>query len=280
MNIRDFADFIKIRQTLMAVLTGALAYAKASGLDVNPLVLALVTTSLFFTVAGSTGFNMLFDRDIDAIMLRTKHRPLPSGRMTESQALSLSMALTLLGLLLAALVNLWVLLFGALGFLIFSFLYTKVLKRRTPWSVVICGSAGAMPVLGGWAAATGKPSIEAVLLGVLVVLWSYLHIWTAATHYSDDYRRANVPMLPVVMGERAGLIASSVALVLVIADLFLLYSYRVYSALSLAALVVLASVIMAVLLRGLARGEYKRSSYVAWKLASAFIALTFLLLFL
>ncbi len=279
MDIRDFAEFIKIRQTLMAVLSGALAYAKASGLDVNPLVLALVTTSLFFTVAGSTGFNMLFDRDIDAIMLRTKHRPLPSGRMTESQALSLSTALTLLGLLLAALVNLWVLLFGALGFLIF-FLYTKVLKRRTPWSVAIAGSAGAMPVLGGWAAATGKPSIEAVLLGVLVVLWSYLHIWTAATHYSDDYRRANVPMLPVVMGERAGLIASSVALVLVIADLFLLYSYRVYSALSLAALVVLASVIMAVLLRGLARGEYKRSSYVAWRLASAFITLASLLLLL
>ncbi|QOJ78734.1 protoheme IX farnesyltransferase [Infirmifilum lucidum] len=279
MNIRDFADFIKVRQTLMAVLTGVIAYAKASNLNIDPLVFMLVTASLFLTVAGSTGFNMLFDMDIDSIMSRTKHRPLPSGRMTQFQALSLSTATVLLGLLLAALVKLWVLLFGVLGFLIFSFLYTKVMKRRTPWSVIVCGSAGAMPVLGGWAAATGKPSVEAVLLGALVVLWSYLHIWTAATYYSDDYRRAGVPMLPVVMGERAGVTASSVVLLLVLADAFLLHFYHVYSAPSIAVLTVMASVIMAVLLRGLASSEYKRSSYVAWKLATAYIALAFLLLF-
>ncbi|UNQ73853.1 protoheme IX farnesyltransferase [Infirmifilum sp. NZ] len=280
MRIRDIADLFKLRQTFMAVLTGVVAYIKPLGFNVDLRALTLISISLFATVAGATGFNMLFDMDIDSIMPRTRHRPLPSGRMTPRQALWISAITVAAGLVLASLINVWVLFFGVLGFLIFSFLYTKFMKRKTPWSVVICGTAGAMPVLGGWSAATGEPSLEAALLATLVVLWSYVHIWTAATYFSEDYRLAGVPMLPVALGEKAGLVASLTALALVVADLALMWLRGVYSTPSAAALAVLATAIAAVLLKGLFKGEFKRSSYVAWKLATAFIAAAFVLLFI
>ncbi|MFZ8854582.1 MAG: protoheme IX farnesyltransferase, partial [Thermofilaceae archaeon] len=202
--MKTLLELFKVKQTLLLLLTGVLSYVAASSSRVDWPTLAVATLSFFLTISGTTGFNMVLDADIDAAMFRTRNRPIPSGRMDRRTATVASASALLLGLLLASAINPYFLAAALAGFLIDIVVYTVLLKRKSPWSVVLGGFAGGMPALGGWAAATGSFGPGGLLLMLLAALWSSLHIWTLATYYADDYRRAGAPMLPAVYGEKTG----------------------------------------------------------------------------
>ncbi len=147
---------------------------------------------------------MAYDSDIDGLMSRTAARPIPMGRIAREQALAFGWTLAVASVTMMLLfVN--ALAAGLLAFTIFFYVvvYTLTLKRRTPQNIVIGGLSGAMPPAIGWAAVTGSLSWEPILLVAIIFMWTPPHFWALALFRNDDYRRANVPMLPVVAGKRA-----------------------------------------------------------------------------
>ncbi len=274
MKAGDLAELFKLKQTALLVFTGAATYL-AFAPRPDAYTLSLLLASMLLSVAGTTGFNMVLDADIDAAMFRTRSRPLPSRRMTRGEALAVSAAALVAGTALGLLVNIYVALAGILGFILDIAAYTLLLKRRTPLSTVVGGFAGGMPALGGWAAATGSIGLGGVTLMLVVAAWSSLHIWTLAAYYADDYRRAGVPMLPVVAGEKAT-VAAVLAVIAVVASLSVAAYLQglvgpVGLAASLAALAVAAIHVASSL-----SGEYRRRMFAAFKAANAYMGLFFL----
>src|SRR3546814_228263 len=164
-----------------------------------------VTAILCIAVgAGACGaINMWYDRDIDAVMTRTRGRPIPVGLVQPEEALGFGVvlavgAVTVMGLA----VNLAAAALLALTIGFYVFVYTIWLKRRTPQNIVIGGAAGAFPPMVGWAAVTGGVGFESLVLFALIFMWTPPHFWALALYRSDDYARAGVPMLPVVAGDR------------------------------------------------------------------------------
>lgn len=156
------------------------------------------------SAGGANAINNYLDRDIDAEMRRTRHRPLPAHRVAPREALAVGVTLGLGGFAwLAGLVNLVAALLstGALAF--YVGVYTLYLKRSTSHNIVIGGAAGAVPVLVGWAAVTGSLDLPAWILFAVVFYWTPAHFWALALRFEDDYRRAGVPMLPVAAGADA-----------------------------------------------------------------------------
>jgi protoheme IX farnesyltransferase len=153
---------------------------------------------------GASGaLNMWYDADIDAVMTRTKRRPIPSGKVLPTEALSFGLILSVVRRDARHAVN-WVAA-GLLAFTIFFYavIYTMWLKRSTPQNIVIGGAAGAFPPMIGWAAVTGTVSLESIILFLIIFLWTPPHFWALALFKLRDYDMANVPMLPNVAGERA-----------------------------------------------------------------------------
>ncbi|MGH7211501.1 MAG: heme o synthase [Acetobacteraceae bacterium] len=169
----------------------------------NP-VLGFTAVLCIAVGAGACGaINMWYDRDIDALMRRTRNRPIPAGRMPPGAALAYGVTLAVFSvavMFLAANATAA----GALALSIFFyvFVYTIWLKRRTPQNIVIGGAAGAFPPLIGWAAVTGSTGLLPWLMFAIILLWTPPHFWSLSLFASDDYARAGVPMLPVVRGAR------------------------------------------------------------------------------
>lgn len=187
---------------LLLVTTIPTMVVAAGGL---PSLWLVVTTLLGGTLAagGANAFNMVIDRDIDAVMQRTQRRPLVTGVMTPRAATIFAGALEVLAfVVLATWVNplsAWLAL-SATAF--YVFVYTIWLKRRSKQNIVIGGAAGAVPVLVGWAAVTNSLSWTPVLLFLVIFIWTPPHFWALAVRYRDDYQAANVPMMPVVASLR------------------------------------------------------------------------------
>src|SRR5206468_5241363 len=158
---------------------------------------------LALACGGASALNHVLDRDIDRHMRRTDRRPVAADRVTPTRALEFGLALSALSfVLLASLVNVLTALLALAGNLFYVFVYTRWLKRSTPQNIVIGGAAGAVPPLVGWAAATGNVTVPALLLFVIVFVWTPPHFWALALLIKDNYAAAKVPMLPVVKGER------------------------------------------------------------------------------
>ncbi len=150
---------------------------------------------------GANAMNMYFDRDIDQIMRRTQGRPVPAGQVEPERAAWFGLLLGAGGFVFLNLtVNFLaaVLTIGAFAF--YVGVYTLILKRSTPLNIVIGGAAGAMPPVIGWAAVTGELSISALVMFAIVTAWTPPHFWALSLNYAGDYKRAGVPMLPVVAG--------------------------------------------------------------------------------
>ncbi len=153
--------------------------------------------------AGANAFNMVLDRDIDAIMERTKQRPLVRGVMSPRAATIFAFALEVVAFTVLALwVNLLSAWLAVAAMLFYVFVYTIWLKRRSKQNIVIGGAAGAVPTLVGWAAVTGTLTWTPVLLFLVVFIWTPPHFWALAVRYRDDYSAAHVPMMPVVASLR------------------------------------------------------------------------------
>ena len=166
-------------------------------------LIALTLLGGILTAGGANTFNQWFDRDIDAIMERTAQRPLPAGTIQPAHALAWGVLLAALGgVQLALTVNLLAALLAEAAVLFYVFVYTVWLKRSTTQNIVIGGAAGAIPPLVGWAAVTGEVTWTPFILFLVIFMWTPPHFWALALKYRDDYARADVPMLPVVSGER------------------------------------------------------------------------------
>ena len=162
-------------------------------------LVALTVIGGTFAAGGANTFNMYYDRDIDAIMDRTKRRPLVSGVVRPAEALALSIGLEVSAFLLLFLeVNLVSALLSLAAALFYVGVYTVWLKRRYASNIVIGGAAGAVPVLVGWSAVTGHVGAPAWVMFGIVVAWTPPHFWALAIRHRDDYSRASVPMLPSV----------------------------------------------------------------------------------
>lgn len=154
--------------------------------------------------ASSAAINMYFDRDIDALMKRTKLRPIPSGRVSPRAALVFGIVLGVLAFVeLVLTVNLLAALLSLAGILYYVFIYTVWLKRSTPQNIVIGGAAGSVPPLVGWAAVTGHVGLTALLLFAIIFVWTPPHFWALALLKTEEYKRVGVPMLPAIYGEAA-----------------------------------------------------------------------------
>ena len=200
-SVGDFWRLMKPRVMSLVVFTGFSSMFVAPG-GMHPMLFCI---SLFAIAAGagaSGAINQWYDRDIDAVMARTRLRPVPSGAVQPAEALSFGVIVSVLSVLLLGLASNW-LAAGLLAFTIFFYgaVYTVWLKRSTPQNIVIGGAAGALPPVIGWAAVTGSLSVEPLLLFAIIFMWTPPHFWALALFRNEDYTRAGVPMMPVVAGE-------------------------------------------------------------------------------
>jgi protoheme IX farnesyltransferase len=215
----DYLELTKPRITLMVVLTTLVGYVVAArpGVALTPLALALAGTAL--VAAGASTLNMLLERRTDALMLRTRNRPLPAGRLRPVEVLTFGAAVTLAGLAVLRLANGPVAAAVALlTWATYLFAYTP-LKTRTSLSTVVGAFPGALPPVIGWAAARGEVDAGAYVLFSILFLWQIPHFLAIAWIYREDYARAGLPMLPVIdpdgalTGRQA--VANSLALLVV-----------------------------------------------------------------
>jgi protoheme IX farnesyltransferase len=201
-DVRDWIALLKPRVMSLVVFTGAIGLLVAPG-HLNP-VLAFTAILCIAVAAGACGaINMWYDRDIDAVMHRTRNRPLPAGRIEPSAALSYGVTLAVGSVIVMFLaLNVAAAFVLALSIAFYVFVYTVWLKRRTPQNIVIGGAAGAFPAVVGWAAVTGSVDLVPLVLFSIVFFWTPPHFWSLALFANEDYRRAGVPMLPVVAGAK------------------------------------------------------------------------------
>lgn len=201
-SVGDFVALLKPRVMSLVVFTGAVGLYLAPG-EIHPFVAAVSVLCIAVAAGASGAINMWYDRDIDQIMRRTQGRPIPTGRVCSSEALTFGIVLGAVSVCVMGLATNWLaaaLLALTIGF--YVFVYTMWLKRRTPQNIVIGGAAGAFPPVIGWAAATGEIGLAPLSLCALIFLWTPPHFWALSLFRREDYTRAGVPMLPVVAGER------------------------------------------------------------------------------
>jgi len=199
----DYVQLLKPRVMSLVVFTALVGILVAPG-SVHP-VLAFVSILFIALGGGASGaLNMWWDADIDAVMRRTKNRPIPSGRVQGGEALGVGVALSGLSVLMLGLAANW-LAAALLAFTIFFYvvIYSMWLKRSTPQNIVIGGAAGAFPPMIGWACVTGGVSVESLLMFALIFMWTPPHFWALALFMKDDYSNAGVPMLTVTHGRRS-----------------------------------------------------------------------------
>jgi protoheme IX farnesyltransferase len=198
---RDYVALLKPRVMSLVVFTGFAGLVVAPG-SLHPLLAAVAVLCIAVGAGAAGAINMWYDRDIDALMERTRRRPIPAGRVAPDEALAFGVTLALFSVMLMGVAVNWTaaaLLALAIGF--YVFVYTVWLKRRTPQNIVIGGAAGAFPPMIGWAAVTGAISLDSLSLFLIIFVWTPPHFWALALYRSGDYAKAGVPMLPVVAGE-------------------------------------------------------------------------------
>jgi heme o synthase len=199
-SVGDYVALMKPRVMSLVVFTALVGLMVAPG-HLHP-VLGFAALLCIAIGAGAAGaLNMWFDADVDAVMSRTKSRPIPAGRVLPQEALGFGMTLAVGSVAVLGLVANW-LAAGLLAFTIFFYvaIYTAWLKRSTPQNIVIGGAAGAFPPMIGWAAATGAIGLESILMFLVIFFWTPPHFWALSLWRTQDYARAGIPMLPVVAG--------------------------------------------------------------------------------
>ncbi len=213
-QIQTYYEFTKPKIWYLLVFTSLSATfvaTKALPVAFGPVGWIIAGTAIATGCAGCNALTNYHDRDIDAVMLRTRHRPLPSGRITPPAALRFGLGLIAVSLILSALLNLLSLLWMGLGILDNVGVYSLLLKRRSSLNILLGGFSGGLPVFFGWSAVTsgfigGLPLAHIpILMAGLVFIWIPVHIWFLAVSNRSDYSKAGIPMLPVVVGSKTAL---------------------------------------------------------------------------
>ena len=199
-SLRDYWVLLKPNVMSLVVFSGAVGLYLAPG-SLHPLLALTALLCIAVGAAACAAINNGYDQDIDRLMPRTARRPTATGRIAPDDALALGVTLAIMSVMVMGLGVNWVaaaLLALTIGF--YVFVYTMLLKRRTPQNIVIGGAAGALPPMVGWAAVTGDVGIPSLVLFAIIFMWTPPHFWALSLYRSRDYELAGVPMLPVVAG--------------------------------------------------------------------------------
>ena len=272
-TVGEFFQLMKPRVMSLVIFTGFAGMFLAPG-QMHPILAAVALFAIAAGAGASGAINQWYDRDIDAVMSRTRNRPIPAGRVVPAEALALGIVISFLSVLLLSLTS-NLLAGGLLAFTIFFYavIYTVWLKRSTAQNIVIGGAAGALPPMVGWAAVTGSISIESIALFALIFVWTPPHFWALALVKNDDYKQAGVPMLPVVAG------AAETRKQILIYALILAPTGLAPYALSMTTLLYPAiAAVMGIVFVGLAVSLYRKpSDAAAWRLFKFSIFYLFIL---
>ncbi len=228
--LKDYLSLFKPRVVLLHVITAAAAMVLAARGWPSLAVLVCTLAGGGLVAGASNALNCYLDRDIDRIMVRTRRRPLPSGRLSPSQALAFSGIMASIGLFILTVWVNWIVALIAVGALIYYVVvYTLWLKRWTFWSSIASSGVGAFPPLIGWLAVTGKIEMTPLILGLIIVFWTPPHFWSLAIFRRQDYEKAGLKVIPSrytawwIIGFSFLLVSISLWLIKV-ADLGLIYS--------------------------------------------------------
>jgi len=190
----DFKEITKMRLAVSVVFSSVAGYFL--GADVVDFVtVLLLAVGGYLMVGASNAFNQVIEKDLDALMNRTKNRPIPSGRMSVAKALSIAFLFTIVGVGVLYIINPITAVFGAISIILYVALYTP-LKTKTPLSVFVGAFPGAIPFMLGWVAATNDFSIEPGTLFMIQFFWQFPHFWALGWWLYDDYERGGFFMLP------------------------------------------------------------------------------------
>ena len=218
-----YLSIAKPKILVLVAITGLASAMVAAQGSIPASTGVLLTLAGVLASAGAAFLNNYLDRDIDAVMERTRNRPLPRGSVNPAAVLVVGLALIAVSIPIALGLNYLVALFVAAGALIYVLIYTLWLKRRTSLNIVIGGLAGSCAILAGWFAISSELSLVPILVAALVFLWTPSHFWSLALAHQEGYREANIPMLPVLVGMK-----KTVNCILLSSGLLLLVSLLLY----------------------------------------------------
>ena len=198
----DYFLLLKPRVMSLAIFTALVGQLLGyHNVKQHPLLFIISLFSIALGAGAAGCINMWYERDIDAVMLRTKNRPIPTGKVEPDDALCLGIILSIISVVLLSLASNYLAGFLlSLSILFYIFVYTIWLKRKTVYNIVIGGAAGALPPLIGWVSITNEISIYPIILFLIIFIWTPPHFWALSLYVNGDYKKANIPMLPVVVG--------------------------------------------------------------------------------
>lgn len=276
-RLKFYFKMIKSLQTGLLLVTAAAGYVSGCCLNLSAGSMLEMLGSLFLAVSGSTVLNMVFDRDIDARMGRTAWRPLPTGEVGVAEGWALGLLLTAAGLAWSAVIDLRYASVVLAGVALDVVVYTMLLKRRTPYAILIGGLSGGMPALAGRVLAVGQVDAAGLLLALGVLLWIPTHIMTFNIKYQEDYARAGVPTFPAAYGIPATRKAIGISTFLSVSTFFVVGRMIGLSTELQAALGHLGLLLTGLMLWGAVRPG-PRLNFVLYKGASVYMLASMLLL--
>ncbi|HEV3008224.1 MAG TPA: heme o synthase [Burkholderiales bacterium] len=249
-RFRAFGALTKPRVVSLIVFTAVIGMFLATPGMVPAATLLTATLGIALLAGAAAAVNCLVEQKIDAVMSRTRWRPLPQGELSAAQTLVFAGALGGIGLwLLYHFVNALTMWLTLATFVGYAIVYTVILKPATPQNIVIGGASGAMPPVLGWAAVTGEVTIEAMLLFLIIFAWTPPHFWSLALYRTEDYARAGVPMLPVTHGKQYTRLQVLLYTLILFAVSLMPYVIRMSGVLYFLAALVLGGVFIAYALR-------------------------------
>jgi len=275
-----YFEVTKPKIWILLAFTAFGGFVVASGKEMSWITGIVMLLAVILGSAGANTLTNYIDRDIDAVMNRTKLRPLPTHRISPaSRALIFGLILSVISLLLAASLNLLSFIFLLLGIFDNVIIYSRIMKRRSPLNIIMGGFSGGMPVLIGYVAVTNEVTIFSLLLAAIVVIWTPTHIWSLALHSKEDYAKVNVPMLPVVVKERTAVRIIAITSILMVVFSLVIPLYYPLGLIYFISAAILG-VAMLVLNLWLFLKPTKEISWIVFKASSPYLGLIFTALIL
>jgi heme o synthase len=279
-TLKNYYELTKPKIWYLLVFTAfasALTASFLSHIVVQPITWVLIIGAIAAGSAAADTLTSYNDRDIDGIMERTKQRPIPSGRISPHNALVFGLILAAISLVLAWLINIWA--FALMGFGLFDniIVYSKWLKRSSRTNIILGGFSGGIPALIGYVAITTQNIEVGLIMASLVFLWIPPHIWSLALHARKDYRKAGVPMLPVVSDEKKSVRIIAVTTLIMVLFSILSFSFNHFGQIYLITASVSGAIILALSVWLMLKPN-ERVSWIVFKFSSPYLATLFIAL--
>jgi heme o synthase len=277
-QIKNYYELTKPKIWYLLVFTAFGAAISASWLFDIPISLTTWILLLGGVAAGSaaadtlTGYN---DRDIDAIMDRTKDRPIPSGRISPKNALAFGLVLAAISLIFSWFINIWAFLLMAFGLFDNIIVYSKWLKRTSQYNIILGGFSGGAPALIGYVAVTFQNIEIGFVMAGLVFFWIPTHIWSLALHVKEDYKKAKVPMLPVVSSEIKSVRIIAITTLMMVVFSVIPFFFNQFGLIYLMTAAVFG-VVMMILSLWLLIKPSEKTSWLVFKFSSPYLAALFI----